>query len=129
MVLPKAPSPDDQPYIGIEFWATDYGNTMLAELAGNGTVILAQRSASKWQIIFSVPNAPGFKSEPNSVNSIRVNTLKGRVTIYLNGKEVKAIRAQVPTGQMRFGMSAFWVKNLDGRPPIKITNYNVTAGQ
>lgn len=127
-MLPKAPAADNNPYVGIEFWATDYNNLMLLELSGDGTVALFSKSGN-WQTLFSVEKAPGFKSEPGAVNALRVNTIGGKITAYLNGTQVKVIRAQIPNGPRRFGIYTQYDKMQANNPPIKVTSYKVTAGQ
>ena len=87
--LPKAVAADDIPAVGIEFWATDYTNYMLLQLSANGEVALYNKTAGKWQPIFTVPNAPGFKSEPEAINALRVNAVGGKITSYLNGKQIR----------------------------------------
>jgi len=126
--LPKAVAADDIPYVGIEFWATDYANYMLLQLSAKGDLALYSKVASKWQQIFSVQNAPGFKADPGASNALRVNTVGGKITAYLNGKLVKAVRAQVPSGDLKFGVYAQWDKKA-AHPPINVTSFKVTSGQ
>jgi hypothetical protein len=47
----------------------------------------------------------------------------------VNGSKVKVVRAQIPTGQMRFGMYAQWDKSAASLPVIKVTDYKVTTGK
>jgi hypothetical protein len=129
IALPKPTTPDNTPAAGIEFWAVDYSNLMLAQLTGLGNVSLFSRTSGTWQALFSVNNAPGFKPDPGAVNDLRVNAVGGKIAVYLNGTQIKVIRAQIPTGMLRFGMFASWVKSADGSPPITVTSYKVTSGQ
>jgi hypothetical protein len=129
VILPKPIAPDNPPTIGVEFWASDYDNFMVLQLSSLGDVSLWSRSSGKWLQIFSVPNAPGFKSDQGAVNALRVNTMAGKITAYLNGAQVKLIRSQVPAGNLRFGMLAEYDKKADALPMIKVTSFKVTSGQ
>lgn len=131
VILPKAIAPDNQPAAGIEFWATDYNNLMMALLWGDGSVQLFSRTgAPTWQTIFTVPSGPAFKSDPEAVNALRVVAKDGRITLYLNGTQIKApIRAQVPDGNLRFGMLGQYQKPTDAPPAIRVKSFKVTAGE
>ncbi len=128
-ILPKPVADDNIPSIGIEFWATDYANLMLLQISGNKVVQLFSKTKNSYQQIFRIADVPGFKSEPDAVNALRVNTIGGKLTVYVNGKQVKVIRAQIPFGKMRFGIYAQWAKPAPSFPVIKVTSYKVTTGQ
>jgi hypothetical protein len=56
--------------------------------------------------------------------------LSGTITIYLNGTQVKVIRAQEPTNPaLEFGMYAQDDTAVANAPKIQITNYSVTVGK
>lgn len=127
--LPKPFAGDILSGIGLEFWATDYNNSMLLQLRGNGSLELYKRTRGKWERIYSVPNAPGFKSEPGAVNAIRINTHHGKLTAYLNGTQVKVVRAQVPRGKMRFGIYSLSHRAAPSLPAMRVTSFKVTTGR
>ncbi len=128
-VLPKPLADDNVPSIGIEFWASDYANLMLVQLSGNKVLQLFSKTKGAYQQIFRVADVPGFKSEPDAVNALRISTVGGKLTAYVNGTQVKVVRAQIPTGKMRFGIYAQWNKPAPSFPLIKVTSYKVTTGQ
>jgi hypothetical protein len=125
--VPKAPAPDNNMSLGLEFWATDYRNFWLSELGSNGTISLWTDVNGNWTNIATVPNAQGFK--PDTANALRVTTLGGKIVISLNGQLVKTIRAQIPDGALRFGIYGQLDKAVDGASPILVTSYKVTSGQ
>lgn len=129
MILPKPIGTDNYPAAGIEFWAKDFNNTMLLQLRGNGDLSLYGRTNGNWQTIFEVPKAPEFRSAPGAVNTLRVNTVGGKITAYLNGKMIRFVRAQVPNGNQRFGIYAQFDKTAASYPVIKIKSFEVTSGQ
>jgi hypothetical protein len=103
---------------------------MMAELSSQGTVFVSKKAAGKWSTVSTVNNAPGFQSK--AVNSLRVTALAGVITVYLNGTQVKVIRAQEPTSSsLRFGMLVEMDKQVasGNASPVQIKSYSVTAGK
>jgi hypothetical protein len=128
-VLPKSIAPDNKFGFGIIFWAPDYNTYWMAMLSSDGSLGLYSRANNAWQTIVNVPNAPGFKGDADAVNALRVTTTGGKISMFLNGQAVKAIRAQVPDGALRFGMHAQLDKAADTIPPILVKSFKVTSGQ
>lgn len=129
VVLPKPATPDNSMSIGIEFWATDYNNLMLVQMSSNGGVFLDSRTAGNWQTIFSAAAGTALKTDPGAVNALRVVSKSGKLTISLNGTQIKIIRAQLPQGNMRFGIYGQFDKTPDASPPIQVRSFKVTAGE
>jgi hypothetical protein len=127
--LPKTIAPDNKYNFAISFWATDYANFWMVMLSSDGTLTLFTRANNVWQTVSSVASAPAFKPEPDAVNVLRVTTIAGKISIYLNGQLEKAIRAQAPEGNLRFGVYAQIDKGVDGTTPILVKSYKVTSGQ
>jgi len=125
--IPKALAPDTNFALGVEFWATDYRNFWLAMFGSDGTVSLWNQANGVWTSIAKVLNAPGFKADGS--NALRVTTLGGKIAISLNGQPVKMVRAQIPEGELRFGVYGQVDKGTDGAPPIVVSSYKVTSGQ
>jgi hypothetical protein len=128
-ILPKPLADDNVPSVGIEFWATDYANLMLLQLSSNKVLQLFSKIKGSYQQIFRIADVPGYISEPDAVNSLRINTIGGKLTAYLNGTQVKVVRAQMPGGLMRFGIYTQWNKSAPSFPAIKVTSYKVTIGR
>lgn len=128
-ILPKPIADGNIPSIGIEFWATDYANLMLLQLSSSKVLQLFSKTKGKYQQIFRVADVPGYKSEPDAVNALRLDTIGGKLTVYLNGTKVKVVRAQIPVEKMRFGIYAQWSKSAPTFPVIKVTSYKVSTGQ
>ncbi len=129
-VLPPAIASNNQIYAGLEFWATDYGNFMMVQAGSDGSVGLYKLASGNWTTVAGHHKCTGFNSGANATNSLRVTALSGTITIYLNGTQVKVIRAQEPTNPaLEFGMYAQDDTAVDNAPKIQITNYSVTAGK
>ncbi len=129
VIAPKSLAADNKYGFAIQFWAVDYNNYWMVMLSSDGSIGLYSRTNGVWQTIANIPNAPSLKPEPDAVNTLRVTTTGGRISIYLNGQLVKAIRAQVPDGSLRFGMYSQIDKAVDGAAPILVKSYKVTSGQ
>jgi hypothetical protein len=84
--LPKTIAPDNKYSFGLVFWAPDYANFWMTMLTSDGTVTLFAKANNIWQTITSAPTAAAFKPEPDAVNVLRVTTIAGKISIYLNGQ-------------------------------------------
>jgi len=129
VILPKTITPDDKYNFAVSFWATDYANYWMIMLSSDGSVTLFSKTNNVWQTISSVPSAPAFKPEADAVNVLRVTTVGGKISMYLNGQLERAIRAQSQEGSMRFGIYAQIDKGVEGATPILVKSYKVTSGQ
>ena len=127
--LPKPIAADNNYALGLEFWAVDYNSFWTVMVFSDATVSLYSRANGSWQTVFSVLKAPSFKADPNAVNALRVTTIGGKISVYLNNQLVKAVRSQIPDGSLRFGLYSQINKIVDHVEPIKISSYKVTSGQ
>jgi hypothetical protein len=128
-VLPKSIAADNKFGFGIIFWAADYNSYWLAMLSSDGSIGLYSRANNTWQTVVTVPNAPGFKADADAINALRVTTIGGKISMYLNGQLVKAIRAEIPDGVLKFGMHAQIDKGADTIAPVLVKSFKVTSGQ
>jgi hypothetical protein len=132
VALPPPIAADNQFYAGIEFWAADYNDVMNAEVSSAGNISVSRKVAGKWTVISTVNNVPAFKSGANAVNSLRITALAGVITVYLNGTQVKLLRAQEPANSsLRFGIIVEMDKTVASgtAPPVLVKSYSVTAGK
>lgn len=128
-VQPPAIAANNQLYVGIFFWTTDVNNGMAAVVGSNDTVTLYKVSAGTWTPAFTVQNAPGFNAA-GGVNSLRVTALSGLITVYLNGTQIKSVRAQEPVNPaLSFGIYAYDDTTVANVPVIQIKDFDVTAGK
>jgi hypothetical protein len=63
------------------------------------------------------------------VNAIRVTVKGGKITVFLNGEQIKIVRAQEPNGDLLFGLSGQYEKAVDSIPVVRVKSYKVTTGQ
>jgi len=128
-VVPKSVAPGNAVALGVAFWATDYDNFYVAAINSNGRAALFRKAAAKWQNTFDLAD-PGVKFAPGSIAAVRVLAIGNIIAVSVNGIEVKRIRAQMPTGALRFGI---YFETQDSNPPpgasVSIKRYRVTSGQ
>ena len=127
--LPKSISADINYTLGIEFWAVDNNNFWAAMVFSDATVNLYNRANGNWQLVYTVLKAPSYKAEPNAMNALRVTTIGGKISVYLNNQLVKAVRSQIPDGSLRFGLYGQVNKTTEHVDPIKVSSFKVTSGQ
>jgi hypothetical protein len=115
--------------IGINFWATDYGNLYVVALGPDGRSWLSRRSDQKWTRIADLTN-PNIKPDVGSVVAIRVQAAGNLIAPSINGVDLKKVRAQMPSGALRFGFRFETAK--DNPPPgidVSWKRFKVTDGK
>ena len=128
-LLPKSLAPDNLYYLAVEFWGTDYSNFFQLSLSSAGQLSFYKRSLGTWTTIFSSLPVTSFNPDPTAVTSLRVVAKENKLTLYVNGTQVKVIRAQAPQGNLRFGTYGQVDKIAEGLGPIRVKSFKVTAGQ
>jgi hypothetical protein len=126
-VWPQDPLPQDS-YLGagLMFWAADYDNHYLLQAHSTGKVGLYRKSNGKWNTIFEVADSGVVKPAPE-VNTVRALAKGGKITAFVNGQQIKAIRAPMPQNAPRFGLYAESGK-LEKPVAIHFSSYLVTEG-
>ncbi|MGH6836925.1 MAG: hypothetical protein ACREC9_15625 [Methylocella sp.] len=113
--------------IGVAFWGTDDSNLWTATAYAGGTVNLAKIANNKWSSIFETTTNNVVKTGPTDVNSVRAVVKNGKITVIVNGQTVKSVRAQIPSGDLKFGFRRSYRNSSP--PPVSFTigPYKVTA--
>jgi len=92
----------NEPTVGVKFWAVDYQNFFLFQVSQTGKASLWRQTAGKWAQIHEA-EVPGIKKDPGASNLLRV-TLKGNlISVHVNGQKIRDQRGQAPTADARFG--------------------------
>ncbi len=125
--LPQATA-DNYVGFGLDFWAKDYTNLMSFIVYTNKTAGLYKMTDGAWSAIYNGTDV-NVDTTPGATNTVRVIAKAGKIRLLLNGTELKAVRAQVPAGNLRFGAYAEIQTNLDKPPLVEVTSYSVTAGE
>ena len=128
-VLPKAVAPDNNVDLGIMFLRQDKNNYYVWQASTDKGVYLFRYSASNWSTLYSNPTpSTQVNLEPGAVNTLRVTVKDAKVALFLNDQQIKVIRAQIPTGELHFGIYTQAAKSSDANPVILVKSFKVTAG-
>jgi len=125
--LPQG-KPDNYVGFGLDFWAKDYTSLMSFIVYTNKTAGLYKLTDGVWTAIYN-GNDVNVDTTPGATNTVRVIAKDGKITLMLNGTVLKAVRAQVPEGNLRFGAYAEIQTNIDDGPSVEVTSYSVTTGE
>jgi hypothetical protein len=129
-VLPKQPADDAPVSAGLIFWRIDIQNEFLFDISTSKSSYLSKLVANVWNDIFTAyKTVPAVKLEPDAVNSVRVLAKDGKLTLFVNGTQVKVVQAPQPTTALGFGMYTNVDKATDTNPTVKFTSFKVTTGQ
>lgn len=126
--MPPSPAADNSVGVGLYVLASDYKNLFLFEGYSSGICGLYRKTDNNWTTVFT-QNDCGLQTAPDAVNTLRVMVKDGRLTEFVNGKQVKSVRAQIPTVPQKFGFYAQLDKTLDKQVDVKVTRFRVTTGQ
>jgi hypothetical protein len=130
-ILPKAPAQDNDVAAGVTFWANaaNIGKSSQMysfKVFSDGTTLLSRYSGGTWATILNQKST--LKTEPDAVNSLRVVAKSGKLTLYVDDTQIKVIRAQVPEGELHFGVFVQTEKAGDANPVVKFKSFKVTSG-
>jgi hypothetical protein len=102
VVVPKSIAADNTVSVGLIFWATDYDNLYVVDIGSDGHADIYRKMAGKWGMIADLTN-PAIKADVGSVAVIRVQAMGNLIAPSINGVDLKKVRAQMPSGALRFG--------------------------
>jgi hypothetical protein len=129
LVLPDTKLDADN-YIGggIVFLRKDGTNKFMFEVNSQGIATLAKMNAGTWTVIFS-QKTPAIDLRKGSINSVRIIIKNNTITSMINNSTVKVVRAQIPQGDLSFGVYNEIGKPIDGKPAVEFRSYKVTSGE
>jgi hypothetical protein len=125
-VVPKAVAADNPVQVGLAFWAPDYDNYYLASVWSDGTALVVKKTNKKWSTLASKLTDPGLKITEGSPAVIRVHAADNMITLSVNGIELKKIRAQMPSGPLRFGIYLETMKDNPGNVEVDLKRIKIT---
>lgn len=129
VVVPKSIAADNPVVVGLIFWATDYDNFYVVDTLSDGHADIYRKTAGKWAMVADLTN-PSIKADVGSVAAIRVQAMGNLIAPSINGIDLKKIRAQMPSGALRFG---FYMQSTNDNPApgvdVNIKRYRVTDGK
>jgi hypothetical protein len=125
-VWPKPLAPDNKAYVALAFWASDYANLYLVQVDSGGGINLWRKSGGTWATISDLSN-PKVKPVPGSLVTLRVAAKGNLIVPILDGVELKKTRAQMPAGNLKFGL---FIQDDTAVPDavFEIKRFKVTSG-
>jgi hypothetical protein len=123
-----SPSPDNVVAGGLVVLAGDYKNYFLGLVRNNGSWGVYRQSAGQWATIAEGQDAQTIKTDTNTTNSLRITVKDGKITYFVNGKQMKVVRAQIANTPLRFGLYTDLSKDHKDEIDIQFANYKVTSG-
>jgi hypothetical protein len=64
-----------------------------------------------------------------AINNVRVIVKNNAIKTMVNNSEINTTRAQIPRGDLTFGVNVQIVKPIDGKPSVEFRSYTVTSGE
>jgi hypothetical protein len=115
IAFPSTPPPADNPdSIALVILASDYYNRYDFTVATDGTACIGALKNNAWAFPMPVgTKIDGIKTEPGSENILRVVFKDQKLTFYVNGTQIKVVRAQIPATANKFG---FLASSLNKKP-------------
>jgi hypothetical protein len=128
-VVPKSVGPDNAVQVGLAFWAPDYENFYLASVMSDGSALVGKKTNRKWSTIANRLTDPNMKVAVDSVAVIRVHAAGNSMVFSVNGVELKTIRAQMPSGPLRFGIYLETMKDNPAGIDLSVKRIRVTEAR
>ena len=112
--------------IGTLFLAADNDNLWLAQAQDTGMVGLYKLANNKWSTVWELPNAAAIKTGPADVISLRAVVKGNTITVIVNGQTIKSVRAQIPSGDFKFGFYGQYGNASAAPVELAVRSYKVT---
>jgi hypothetical protein len=125
-IVPKPVAADNDVMTGLVFWQVSTTEEYLWAIYTDGMTQLNRLVANRWARVFSENTG---KLEPGSTASLRVVAKDGKLTLFVDNRQIKIIRAQTPNGELTFGALAEVEKLSDANPAVQIKSFKVTTGE
>jgi hypothetical protein len=89
---------------GVIFWAQDYDNYYVFEIAANGLVTLQRLVRGKWISLIDWRPAAGLQTGPGARNVLRVTTSGNSIGLYVNDEKIGSVKGQPPEAGGQIGL-------------------------
>ena len=88
------------------FWYEDVNNFYVFEIAPNGKASVWRRQRGKWLAQVNWQDASGANTGDGATNELRVTTVGGDATFYVNGTEFQKVSGSPPDKGQQIGLFA-----------------------
>jgi len=111
--------------VGIYLLGTDYKNKFALTIDSAGQAWINRTVNGDNAFLMPVTKEPSIKISPGAVNALRVVFKDQKLTFFINGEQIKVVRASVPDTANRFGLWA----GLDKKAPQTVRIFSVKSYQ
>ncbi len=115
--------------VGTLFLAADNDNFWMAQAMDTGKVGLYKLANNKWSTVWELPNAAAIKASPADVISLRAVVKGNTITVIVNGQTIKSVRAQIPSGDFKFGFYGQYGNASAAPVEFAVRSYKVTEAK
>jgi len=116
-------------HMGVSFWAMDYTSYWVVLVHADGKAALYRVANKIAYTVWAAPTNNLVKTGPTDVNSVRAVIKNGTITVIVNGQTVKSIRAQMQSGDLKFGFQGEYSKPSATPVSFTVHSSKVTAGE
>ena len=116
-------------HVGVSFLAMDYTSYWVVLVHADGKVRLHKKANNQWSMVWEAPTNNLVKTGPTDVNSVRAVVRSGTITVIVNGQTLKSVRAQMQSGDLKFGFYGEYLKTSTTPVLFTVRSYKVTAGE
>jgi hypothetical protein len=88
------------------FLANDYNSRYQITVGTSGEAWINRLSNGNWQSLMNATKLPDIKTDPGAENTLRVVVKDNKITFFVNGTQIKVLRAQVADAANKFGIFA-----------------------
>lgn len=125
-----APDSGEEDYVSLMFLASDYKNRYQFSVGTSGEAWISRAQNNNWTTLMPATKVAAIKAEPGSENTLRAVVKDGKITFFVNGAQVKALRAQISDTSNKFGFFGGSVSHPPANPRVTlIKSYGVTEAQ
>jgi hypothetical protein len=121
------PEDNNEDYAALVFLSSDYNNQYRLTVDTTGQARIDRKAKGNWQNLTSLAKVPSIKTDPGSENTLRVVVKDDKLTFFVNGTQIKVLRAQVTDDTNKFGFFAGNASHPPTSPRVSsVKSYSVT---
>jgi hypothetical protein len=108
--------------------AADYRNRYQMTVSSEGTAVIYHlQGGDNWQILMPATKVASVKTDPGAENTLRIVVKDQKLTFFVNGAQVKVIRAQTPDANSKFGFFAGTTSSFPSKERVYLVkSFSVT---
>jgi hypothetical protein len=107
--------------------SSDYNNQYRLTVGTSGEAWINREVTGTWQYLMNRTKVPSIKTDPGSENTLRIVVKDAKITFFVNGTQIKVVRAQVTDTTNKFGFFGGSASHPPTTPRVvSVKSYSVT---